>query len=53
MRRNSYTSEAFAKAVPRGRFRIYDGMRHEIFNEPNGEVVLQDVLSWMSEQDGA
>jgi alpha-beta hydrolase superfamily lysophospholipase len=48
----SWTSEAFAKAVPRGRFRIYDGMRHEIFNEPGSEAVFQDVLSWMCEQDG-
>jgi alpha-beta hydrolase superfamily lysophospholipase len=27
-------------------------MRHEIFNEPENEVVFQDVLGWMREQNG-
>jgi alpha-beta hydrolase superfamily lysophospholipase len=45
-------SETFAGTVPRGRLRIYDGMRHEIFNEPENEAVFQDVLDWMREQDG-
>ena len=50
----AWISEAFAGAVPQGQFRIYDGMRHEIFNEPENEVVFQDVLGWMREQnDGA
>ena len=48
----AWTSEAFAGAVPRGRFRIYDGMRHEIFNEPEQEAVFQDVLDWMGEREG-
>ena len=48
----AWTSEAFAGAVPQGRFRIYDGMRHEIFNEPENEAVFQDVLGWMREQNG-
>jgi alpha-beta hydrolase superfamily lysophospholipase len=47
----AWISEAFAGAVPRGRFRIYDGMRHEVFNEPESEAVFQDVLSWMCERD--
>lgn len=48
----AWTSEAFAGAVPQGRFRIYDGMRHEIFNELENEAVFQDVLGWMREHDG-
>jgi alpha-beta hydrolase superfamily lysophospholipase len=45
-------SEVFAASVPQGRLRIYDGMRHEIFNEPENEAVFQDVLDWMREQNG-
>ena len=45
-------SERFAASVPHGRLRIYDGMRHEIFNEPENEAVFQDVLDWMHEQNG-
>jgi alpha-beta hydrolase superfamily lysophospholipase len=39
-------SEAFARAVPDAQLRIYPGMRHEIFNEPEYESVLQDILAW-------
>ena len=40
-------SEAFAGAAPRGQYRSYPGMRHEIFNEPGRESVFEDVLGWM------
>jgi len=42
-------SEAFARAVRDARLRIYPGMRHEIFNEPEYESVLQDILAWARE----
>lgn len=42
-------SEAFARAVPNARLRIYPRMRHEILNEPEYESVLRDVLAWAQE----
>ena len=42
-------SERFAAAAPRGRFRLYPGLRHEIFNEPGYEEVLGDVVSFFDE----
>jgi alpha-beta hydrolase superfamily lysophospholipase len=30
-----------------GDLRIYPGLRHEIFNEPERETVFEDVLGWM------
>ena len=33
--------------------RIYEGMRHEIFNEVDGGRVMADVLSWVEERLGA
>ena len=33
--------------------RIYEGMRHEIFNEDDGGRVMADVLSWVEERLGA
>ena len=33
--------------------RIYEGMRHEIFNEDDGGRVMVDVLSWVEERLGA
>ena len=32
--------------------RIYEGMRHEIFNEVDGGRVMADVLSWVEERLG-
>jgi alpha-beta hydrolase superfamily lysophospholipase len=43
-------SEQFATAAPRGRFILYRGLRHEIFNEPSYEEVLGDVASFFEEQ---
>jgi alpha-beta hydrolase superfamily lysophospholipase len=31
--------------------RIYPGLRHEIFNEPEGEKVLGDVMAWIRKQE--
>lgn len=33
--------------------RIYPGLRHEIFNEPEGEGVLGDVLTWIEKQEAS
>ena len=30
--------------------RIYDGMYHEVFNEPDREQVLKDVENWLETQ---
>jgi acylglycerol lipase len=35
--------------APRAALRIYPGLRHEIFNEPERESVWQDVSSWLEE----
>jgi alpha-beta hydrolase superfamily lysophospholipase len=44
-------SEAFAKTLtaPRSTIRIYPGLRHEIFNEPDREQIYADAWSWLSE----
>jgi len=39
-------SAAFAQAIPQARFKLYADMRHEIFNEPDGERVFRDLLEW-------
>ncbi|MGK0374359.1 MAG: alpha-beta hydrolase superfamily lysophospholipase, partial [Arenicella sp.] len=26
---------------------IYDGLYHEIFNEPEGETIFAEMVSWM------
>jgi alpha-beta hydrolase superfamily lysophospholipase len=31
--------------------RIYPGLRHEIFNEPEQERVFQDILDWLPRED--
>ena len=42
-------SERFYERVsaPGGDLRIYPGLRHEIFNEPERETVFEDLLAWM------
>jgi alpha-beta hydrolase superfamily lysophospholipase len=44
-------SRAFHAAVrsPGAALRIYPGLRHEIFNEPEREAIWQDVLRWLEE----
>ena len=42
-------SEQFAAAAPRGRFVLYPGLRHEIFNEPSYERVLGDAAAFFDE----
>ena len=44
-------SQAFFDSLPNERvpgseIHIYPGLRHEIFNEPEREQVLSDVLQW-------
>lgn len=34
-------------AIPGSDLRIYPGLRHEIFNEPERERVYQDILDWV------
>ena len=45
-------SEAFFESLPRGlappsALKVYPGLLHEIFNEPEKESVLGDVLDWV------
>ena len=45
-------SEAFFRSLPAGTsppsaLKIYPGLRHEIFNEPEKEQVFDDLLSWV------
>lgn len=34
-------------SVPASDLRVYPGLRHEIFNEPEREAVFEDMLGWM------
>jgi len=43
-------SERFAAAAPAARFIRYQGLRHEIFNEPSYPDVLADVASFFEER---
>jgi alpha-beta hydrolase superfamily lysophospholipase len=47
-------SQRFAAAVPGDcRLVVYDGLYHEIHNEPEQERVLADVVAWLDEHPGA
>jgi acylglycerol lipase len=37
-------------AVPGIERRVYSGMRHETLNEPDGPLVVADILAWLSRQ---
>jgi alpha-beta hydrolase superfamily lysophospholipase len=39
-------------ALPNVERRVYPGMRHETFNEPQGDQVLADILAWLRRQTG-
>ncbi|MGC8634822.1 MAG: lysophospholipase [Candidatus Limnocylindrales bacterium] len=39
-------------ALPNVERRVYPGMRHETFNEPQGEQVVADILAWLRRQTG-
>lgn len=43
-------SEQFAAAAPAARFIRYQGLRHEIFNEPSFADVLADVASFLEQR---
>lgn len=34
-------------AIPAIRRQTYDGLRHEMFNEPDGPGVVADVIEWI------
>ncbi len=38
--------------VEGSKLRTYPGLRHEIFNEPEQELVFEDLLSWLRERAG-
>jgi len=38
-------------AAPGSALRLYPGLRHEIFNEPEAEKVFEDVLAWLRERE--
>ena len=40
-------------AVLTGAVKSYDGLFHEIFNEPERDAVLDDVCDWLSDRAGA
>lgn len=42
-------SEAF-EALPNVTRRVYDGLLHECFNEPERQTVLDDLAAWLDEQ---
>jgi alpha-beta hydrolase superfamily lysophospholipase len=37
-------------ALPNVQRRVYDGLRHETLNEPQGPQVVADILAWLREQ---
>jgi alpha-beta hydrolase superfamily lysophospholipase len=39
-------------AAPESDLRVYPGLRHEIFNEPEQEVVFADLLEWLEKREG-
>ncbi len=44
----------FDRAVVRGRaLRIYDGLYHEIFNEPEQQRIFQDIIGWLEDREAA
>jgi lysophospholipase len=44
------SSENFAQTLPNARLQVYDGMLHEVFNEPEHEAVFREVLGWILER---
>jgi alpha-beta hydrolase superfamily lysophospholipase len=39
--------------TPGSDLRVYPGLRHEIFNEPEQESVFADLLGWLLEREGS
>lgn len=44
-------ARAFAEHWPNGTIREYDGLYHEILNEPEQAQVLSDLVAWLNAQD--
>ena len=45
-----WTYEAYQKGHTDVQMKLYEGKRHEIHNEEDGEVVYQDVLNFIEEK---
>ncbi|MFZ6030339.1 MAG: alpha/beta hydrolase [Chloroflexota bacterium] len=43
-------SEEFAARTPRATLKLWDGLYHEVHNEPEKETVLADIARWMDGQ---
>jgi alpha-beta hydrolase superfamily lysophospholipase len=43
------SASAWLEGVPGVDRRVLDGLRHEIFNEPEGEQVVQQVIDWINQ----
>jgi alpha-beta hydrolase superfamily lysophospholipase len=41
-----------ALRAPGSELRVYPRLRHEIFNEPEREQVMQDVVDWLARLEG-
>jgi len=46
-------SEAFARGVPKCRYRLYRNLRHEIFNEPEHPEIFDEAYEWIAEREAA
>jgi alpha-beta hydrolase superfamily lysophospholipase len=40
-------SEELARKVPKGKLILFEGLAHELHNEPEKETVFQTELKWM------
>jgi alpha-beta hydrolase superfamily lysophospholipase len=43
-------SQDLSRKVPNNEFHLYEGLFHEIHNEPQKEEVFQTILSWLNRQ---
>ncbi|MGB9639581.1 MAG: lysophospholipase [Anaerolineales bacterium] len=43
-------SQELARKVPNNEFHLYEGLFHEIHNEPQKEEVFQTILAWLKRQ---
>ena len=44
------SASAWLEGVPGVERRVLDGLRHEIFNEPEGPQVVQQIIDWLDAQ---
>lgn len=43
-------SEEFAAQAPKATLRLWEGLYHEVHNEPEKEAVLAEIVGWMDQQ---